>query len=77
MSRYNIMTEISETGLISIITIISGICALALRMCLKSKCDQVDCLCLKIHRAVDLESQEQQQQQEPRLDEVYSDKINI
>lgn len=71
------MTEISETGLISIITIISGICALALRMCLKSKCDQVDCLCLKIHRAVDLESQEQQQQQEPRLDEVYSDKINI
>jgi hypothetical protein len=76
------MPQISETGLISIITIVSGIFALAFRMCLRSRCDEVDCLCLKVHRRADLESQEQQQQpqqeqQQPSLDEIYSEKINI
>ncbi len=51
------MVELSETGLISVLTIVSAIIGLSLRMCLKSKCDQVDCLCLKIHRNVELENQ--------------------
>ena len=47
---------LSETGLISILTIVSAIIGLSLRMCLRSKCDQVECLCLKIHRNVELEN---------------------
>lgn len=49
--------ELSETGLISILTIVSAIIGLSLRMCLRSKCDQVECLCFKIHRNVELENQ--------------------
>jgi hypothetical protein len=47
---------LSETGLISILTIVSAIIGLSLRMCLRSKCDEVSCFCLKIHRNVQLES---------------------
>jgi hypothetical protein len=46
---------LSETGLISVLTIVSAIIGLTLRMCLRSKCDQVECFCLKIHRNVELE----------------------
>lgn len=76
------MAELTETFWVAFIATISAMFGLSLRMCLRSRCDQVDCLCLKVHRAVDLESQEHQehqqhQQQEPRLDEIYSEKINI
>jgi len=50
------MVNLSETGLISVLTIVSAVIGLSLRMCLRSKCDQVDCFCFKIHRNVELET---------------------
>jgi len=45
----------SEAFWISIAGLLFGFLGLTIRVCLKSKCDRVDCCCLKIHRAVDLE----------------------
>ena len=35
--------------------LIFGFLGLTIRYCLKSKCDSVECCCIKIHRAVDVE----------------------
>ena len=35
---------------ISITTILVGFFGLSMRMCLRSKCDKVECLCFKVHR---------------------------
>lgn len=40
----------NETFWISFISICSGLFVISLKYCLKSKCDQVECLCFKIHR---------------------------
>ena len=40
----------NETFWISFISICSGLFIVSLKYCLKSKCDQVECFCFKIHR---------------------------
>ena len=45
----------NETFWISFISICSGLFVITLKYCLKSKCDNVQCLCLKIHRNTEQE----------------------
>lgn len=45
----------NETFWISFISICSGLFVITLKYCLKSKCDRVECLCLKIHRNTEQE----------------------
>ena len=45
----------NETFWISFISICSGLFIITLKYCLKSKCDNVQCLCLKIHRNTEQE----------------------
>lgn len=72
------MTELSEAFYITLVATFSAMFGLTLRMCLRSRCDQVECGCIKIHRQTDLESQEQTQQQElGRQVSSVSEKINI
>lgn len=40
---------------ISITTILVGFFGMSMRMCLRSKCDNVECFCLKIHRNTEQE----------------------
>ena len=50
------MTTYSEGFWITMAGLIIGFAGLTIRLCLKSKCDDVSvCCCIKIHRAVDLE----------------------
>lgn len=70
------MTELSEAFWITFVATISAMFGLTLRMCLRSRCDQVECLCLKIHRQTDLESQEQTQQQQLGMS-ASSEKITL
>ena len=42
----------SEGFWITLSGLIIGFLGLSLRMCLKSKCDDVQCCCIKIHRDV-------------------------
>ena len=49
------MTDYSEGFYITIGGLLFGFLGLTIRYCLKSKCDRVECCCMKIHRAVDLE----------------------
>jgi len=51
------MTELSESFYITLVATASALIGLCVRYALRSKCDRVECLCLKIHRAVDLEEQ--------------------
>ena len=69
-------TELTETFWVAFIATISAMFGLSLRMCLRSRCSDVECLCLKVKRDVDLEAQEQTQQQTQDLAGV-SEKINI
>lgn len=43
---------------ITITGILSGVVGLTIRTLLKSKCDKVDCFCLKIHRNTEQEHDE-------------------
>lgn len=54
------MTGLSESFWVAFIATISAMFGLSLRMCLRSRCDQVDCLCFKIHRDTHLEHDEAQ-----------------
>lgn len=45
----------NETFWISFISICSGLFVITLKYCLKSKCDSVQCFCLKIHRNTEQE----------------------
>lgn len=45
----------SDVFYISIATIGTGFLALSMRMCLRSKCDKIECFCLKIHRNTEQE----------------------
>jgi len=45
----------SEMFWLSLGGLIFGFLGLTIRYCLKSKCDSVECGCIKIHRAVDVE----------------------
>lgn len=71
------MTELSEAFYITLVATFSAMFGLTLRMCLRSRCDQVECGCIKIHRQTDLESQEQTHQQELGRAMSSSEKINL
>ena len=45
----------SDVFWISLATISVGFLGLTMRMCLRSKCDKIECLCLKIHRNTEQE----------------------
>jgi len=64
------MIDYSEGFYISICTLVIGFLGLTIKQCLASKCDNVVCCCLKIHRAVDLE----ERIEERRLDYGIYDK---
>lgn len=49
------MPELTEGYLILLTTSSFAFFALAMKMCLKSKCDQVECFCFKIHRNTEQE----------------------
>jgi hypothetical protein len=78
------MAELSEAFWIAFIATVSAMFGLSLRMCLRSRCDRVDCLCLKIHRDTQLEHDEAQNNPDTstrdlELGEIYnrSEKITI
>jgi hypothetical protein len=66
----------------TMMTMILGFCGLALRFCLKSKCDNCGCCwgCIKVHRRVELEEDieieetPQVKQEEPTYSMNYENK---
>lgn len=56
------MTELSEAFFITLIATVSAMFGLSLRMCLRSRCERVECCCFKVQRAVELEHDEAQDQ---------------
>lgn len=48
----------NETFWISFISIVTGVIVISIKYCLKSKCDTIECLCLKIHRNTNEERDE-------------------
>lgn len=50
------MPALTEGYLILLTTSSFAFFALAMKMCLKSKCDKVECFCFKIHRNTDQET---------------------
>jgi len=59
------MVELSETFFILLITGGFAFMGLSVRYALKSKCDKVECLCLKIHRNTDEELPDVEQPPSP------------
>ena len=53
------MTELTETFWVAFVGTIVGFLGLSLKMALKSKCDSIECLCLKIHRNIEAEIDEE------------------
>ena len=53
------MTELTETFWVAFVGTIIGFLGLSLKMALKSKCDSIECLCLKIHRNIEAELDEE------------------
>lgn len=53
------MTELTETFWVAFVGTIIGFLGLSLKMALKSKCDSIECLCLKIHRNIEAEIDEE------------------
>ena len=47
------MVDYSEGFWITLTGLIIGFMGLTIRICLKSKCDMVECCCIKIHRSVE------------------------
>lgn len=60
-------TELSESFYITLVATASALIGLSIRYALRSKCDRVECGCLKIHRAVDLEEGGQNSQQSQNI----------
>lgn len=68
------MTDLTEAFWLSFVGVISAIVTLSIRMCVRSRCSDVKCLCFSVHRQVDLEAQEAMQSQNPNnatMDEIY------
>ena len=53
------MTELTETFWVAFVGTIIGFLGLSLKMALKSKCDSIECLCIKIHRNIEAEIDEE------------------
>jgi hypothetical protein len=56
------MIEYSEGFWITLTGLVIGFFGLTIRFCLKSKCDNVECCCFKIHRAVETEERIEERQ---------------
>jgi hypothetical protein len=56
------MTEYSEGFWITMAGLVIGFLGLSIRMCLKSKCDEVNLCCLKIHRDTAIEEKIEEKQ---------------
>lgn len=69
------MVDYSEGFYITLGGLIFGFLGLSIRMCLKSKCDSVQCCCLKIHRAVDLEEKFEEKQLDYGVYEKGEEKV--
>jgi hypothetical protein len=61
------MTELTETFWVAFVGTIIGFLGLSLKMALKSKCDSIECLCLKIHRNIEAELDEEKYEIEHQL----------
>lgn len=61
---------LSELFWTSFVTTLIALIGFSLRICLRSKCDQVEICCLKVHRAVDLEATL------PDISNLYSHNLN-
>ena len=63
----------NETFWISFISVMSGLLIISIKYCLKSKCDKVECCCIKIHRNTEQERDEPISQSPSRSrDVLYS-----
>jgi hypothetical protein len=49
---------VTETFLLSALTIVAGLISGACALCYKSKCSDVSCCCFKIHRDTKIEEEE-------------------
>jgi hypothetical protein len=56
------MVEYSEGFWITLTGLVIGFMGLTIKFCLKSKCDNVECCCFKIHRAVEMEERIEERQ---------------
>ena len=63
--------QFNSVFFITITTITLGVISLSVKYCLKSKCDQFECCCLKIHRNTNQEARELGET-EPTLGDIYS-----
>lgn len=52
--------EVSEVFLTFIITSVVGLVGVSLRICYKSKCNEVSCCCMKIKRDTQAETEEEE-----------------
>lgn len=66
------MTSEETTFWISFISIASGMFVITLKYCLKSKCDLVECFCIKIHRNTEQEVPELDSPTNIHLDRQFS-----
>ena len=61
------MTEVTITFWVAFVGTIVGFLGLSLKMALKSKYDSIECLCIKIHRNVEAELNEEKYEIEHQL----------
>ena len=54
------MIDYSEGFWITTIGLVIGFLGMSVKMCLKSKCDEVSCCCIKIHRNVEVEEKSEE-----------------
>ena len=64
------MTDLIETFWVAFVGNIVGFLGLSLKMALKSKCDSIDCFCIKIHRNVEAEIQEEKYDIEHQISDI-------
>lgn len=69
------MTELSESFYITLIATVSAMFGFSLRMCLRSRCNEVNLFCLKIRRDVDLEHEEVQNNPDATMQDLEHGKI--
>jgi len=62
--------QFNSVFFITITTITLGVISLSVKYCLKSKCDQFECCCIKIHRNTNQEAREVGEV-EPSLGDIY------
>ena len=61
--------EFGSVFFITITTIVLGVVSLCVKTCLKSKCNEVECLCFKINR--DTDTEEKIEEMELKHTDIY------